>query len=166
MLLPSGESWGAVRSGFPNSSARGMSRGSSAWREAAERKEAERTRAARLIPSKIPAGTNSCHRFAVCLSFMLPMQLESLDLNLLLAFDALVSERNVTRAAEKMGLSHPAMSNALARLRQWLGDPLFERVGGAMQPTARARQLIAPVGEAIATLRQAFEAQPAFCPEE
>ncbi len=94
------------------------------------------------------------------------MQLESLDLNLLLAFDALVSERNVTRAAEKMGLSQPAMSNALARLRQWLGDPLFERVGGAMQPTARARQLIAPVGEAIATLRQAFEAQPAFCPED
>jgi DNA-binding transcriptional LysR family regulator len=93
------------------------------------------------------------------------MKLESLDLNLLLVFDALATERSVTQAAAKIGLSQPALSNALARLRSLLGDPLFERVGGQMQPTPGARQLLAPLSEAIAKLREALETQPAFRPE-
>lgn len=93
------------------------------------------------------------------------MKLESLDLNLLLVFDALASERNVTRAAAKIGLSQPALSNALARLRVLFRDPLFERAGGKMQPTPRARQLLAPLSEAIARLREALETKAAFRPE-
>lgn len=93
------------------------------------------------------------------------MKLESVDLNLLLVFDALATERSVTMAAAKIGLSQPALSNALARLRALFKDQLFERVGGQMQPTARARQLLAPLGEAIAKLREAIEAQAAFRPE-
>jgi DNA-binding transcriptional LysR family regulator len=93
------------------------------------------------------------------------MKLESLDLNLLLVFDALATERSVTRAAAKIGLSQPAFSNALARLRSVLGDQLFERAGRQMQPTPRARQLLAPISEAIAKLREALETQAAFRPE-
>jgi len=93
------------------------------------------------------------------------MKLESLDLNLLLVFDALATERSVTQAAAKIGLSQPALSNALARLRGLFGDPLFERAGGQMQPTPRARQLLAPLSEAIAKLREALETQAAFRPE-
>ncbi len=93
------------------------------------------------------------------------MKLESLDLNLLLVFDALATERSVTQAATKIGLSQPALSNALARLRSVFGDRLFERAGGQMQPTPRARQLLAPLGEAIAKLREALEGQTTFRPE-
>lgn len=93
------------------------------------------------------------------------MKLESLDLNLLLVFDALASERHVTRAAAKVGLSQPALSNALARLRTLFHDPLFERVGGQMQPTPRASQLLVPLGEVMAKLREALEPQAAFRPE-
>ncbi|HEY0144405.1 MAG TPA: LysR family transcriptional regulator [Thermoanaerobaculia bacterium] len=93
------------------------------------------------------------------------MKLESLDLNLLLVFEALVAEQNVTRAAERVGLSQPAMSSALSRLRRMLDDPLFERSSGRMQPTRRARQLIRPIGDALARIREALETQP-FQPEE
>jgi DNA-binding transcriptional LysR family regulator len=93
------------------------------------------------------------------------MKLESLDLNLLLVFDALATERSVTQAAAKIGLSQPALSNALARLRILFGDPLFERSARQMQPTARARQLLAPLSEAISKLREALESQAAFRPE-
>ena len=94
------------------------------------------------------------------------MKLESLDLNLLLVFDALASERSVTQAAAKIGLSQPALSNALARLRTLLKDPLFERFAGQMQPTPRARQLLVPLSEAISKLREALETQAAFQPEK
>ena len=90
------------------------------------------------------------------------MQLRSIDLNLLLAFDALAGEENVTRAAVRLGMSQPAMSGALARLRLLLGDPLFVRTGGRMRPTPRARELAAPVGAAIARLREAIEPGIAF----
>lgn len=93
------------------------------------------------------------------------MKLEALDLNLLLVFEALVAEQNVTRAAARVGLTQPAMSSALARLRQFLGDPLFERTAGRMEPTRRARQLMGPIGEALGRIRSALEAEP-FRPEE
>ena len=94
------------------------------------------------------------------------MKLESIDLNLLLVFDALSTERSVTQAATKVGLSQPALSNALARLRSLLGDPLFERSAGRMQPTPRARQLLVPLSEVISKLRETLETQAAFRPEE
>jgi DNA-binding transcriptional LysR family regulator len=94
------------------------------------------------------------------------MKLGSMDLNLLLAFDTLVAEGSVTEAAAKLNLSQPAMSGALARLRLRFGDPLFVRTGGRMRPTPRALQLAVPIGEAIATLRQAIEPGSSFLPEE
>src|SRR5436309_3377765 len=63
------------------------------------------------------------------------------DLNLLIALDALLQEENVSRAAARVGLSTPAMSHALARLRTQLGDPLLVRAGQHMVPTPRALDL-------------------------
>ena len=67
------------------------------------------------------------------------MNLGGLDLNLLVALDALLSERSVTRAAQRVGLSQPGMSNALGRLRRLFDDPLLVRQGATLVPTARAR---------------------------
>ncbi len=67
--------------------------------------------------------------------------LRRLDLNLLVAFDALMQERHVSRAAARLFLGQPAMSHVLARLREALGDPLFLRSGSRMEPTARAMEL-------------------------
>ena len=92
------------------------------------------------------------------------MKLDHLDLNLLLAFDVLASERSVTRAAARVGVSQPAMSGSLARLRAMFGDPLFVRADGHMAPTPRARQLAGPIGEALGRLRLAVEPAAAFQP--
>jgi len=67
--------------------------------------------------------------------------MKSADLNLLIALDALLQEQNVSRAAKRVGLSTPAMSHALARLRKQLGDPLLVRAGQRMVPTPRAADL-------------------------
>ena len=69
------------------------------------------------------------------------MNIYNFDLNLLRVLDALLRERNVSRAAERLSLSQPAVSNALGRLRELLDDPLLVRVGRAMQPTPRALAL-------------------------
>ncbi|WP_067222080.1 LysR family transcriptional regulator [Stappia indica] len=84
------------------------------------------------------------------------MNISSVDLNLLVAFDALMSERNVTRAARRIGLSQPAMSNALSRLRALLDDELFVRSGRGMEPTARAQSLAMPVSEALRRIEEAI----------
>jgi DNA-binding transcriptional LysR family regulator len=97
--------------------------------------------------------------------FVQMMKLGAIDLNLLLAFDALVTEASVTKAAAKLNTSQPAMSGALARLRLRFGDPLFVRSGGRMRPTARALQLAGPIAEALALLRQTIEPETAFRPE-
>ncbi|NVJ11705.1 LysR family transcriptional regulator, partial [Myxococcus sp. AM001] len=70
--------------------------------------------------------------------------LRQLDLNLLLVFDALMQEGNLTRAAERLHLSQSTVSNALARLRQQLGEELFQRTARGMTPTARAQALYIP----------------------
>src|SRR4051812_33611284 len=67
-----------------------------------------------------------------------PNRLAKLDLNLLVVLDVLLAERNVTHAAQRLGLSQPAVSNALARLRETLGDQLLVRTAHGMVPTARA----------------------------
>ena len=93
------------------------------------------------------------------------MNLAGMDLNLLVALDALLSERSVTRAAQRVGLSQPGMSNALSRLRRLLGDPLLVRRGAALVPTPRAEALAGPVREALELIRGAIEEPAAFHPE-
>ena len=78
--------------------------------------------------------------------------LRSVDLNLLVVFDALMAERNVTRAAERNGLSQPAVSKALNRLRGMFDDPLFVRRDRSMEPTARALELAGPIHGALADI--------------
>ncbi|MEM1413568.1 MAG: LysR substrate-binding domain-containing protein [Myxococcota bacterium] len=92
--------------------------------------------------------------------------LRSLALNLLVLFEALRREGNLTRAARRVGLSQPAASQALGRLRDALGDPLFERRRGGMEPTPRARSLAGPVREALQTLERGLLAAQVFEPEQ
>jgi len=84
------------------------------------------------------------------------MNLASLDLNLLAALDALVCEAHVGRAARKVGLSQPAMSHALARLRCLMADPLLVRTGARMELTPRAQALRAPLAQALDSVRAVF----------
>src|SRR5437016_10379641 len=84
------------------------------------------------------------------------MNLASLDLNLLAALDALVCEAHVGRAATKVGLSQPAMSHALARLRALMADPLLVRIGARMELTPRAQALRAPLAQALDSVRAVF----------
>lgn len=92
------------------------------------------------------------------------MDFHGVDLNLLVAFDALMNERNVTRAAVQVGVSQPAMSAALSRLRTLLGDPLFQRSADGLLPTARARDLAAPVAQALRQIEAAMINRTAFEP--
>lgn len=84
------------------------------------------------------------------------MSLAGVDLNLLVVLDALFEEQSVTRAAKRVGLSQPALSNALARLRTRLGDPLFVRTAGGMVPTPRAAELVPEVRAALLRIEQAL----------
>ena len=93
------------------------------------------------------------------------MNLATVDLNLLVAFEALMAERNVTRAGHRLGLGQPAMSAALARLRLTFKDELLVRVPGApMRPTEKAAALFAPVSEALAHVREIFDTGAGFDP--
>src|SRR3954454_5595208 len=84
------------------------------------------------------------------------MNLAALDLNLLVALDALLLEASVSRAAMRIGLSQPATSHALQRLREVLGDPLLVRVGARMELTPRAQALRAPLAQALDQVRGLF----------
>ena len=92
------------------------------------------------------------------------MNLDRFDLNLLVAFEALITEEQVTRAARRLHITQPALSGALARLRTVFGDQLFVKDGKSMRPTLRARELEGPIREALAKVRQAI-GRPAFKPE-
>jgi DNA-binding transcriptional LysR family regulator len=92
------------------------------------------------------------------------MNLTSIDLNLLVAFDALAREHNVTLAADRVGLSQPAMSNALARLRKKFNDPLFVRTAAGMQPTPYAQGLAEPIARACELLESALGVNAGFDP--
>ncbi len=85
-----------------------------------------------------------------------PMNLAALDLNLLVALDALLRESSVSRAALRIGLSQPATSHALQRLRDLLGDPLLVRTGARMELTPRALALQAPLAQALDQVRGLF----------
>jgi DNA-binding transcriptional LysR family regulator len=84
------------------------------------------------------------------------MNLSSLDLNLLVALDALLLEANVSRAAMRIHLSQPATSHALQRLRDLIGDPLLVRVGARMELTPRAQALRGPLAQALDQVRGLF----------
>lgn len=90
--------------------------------------------------------------------------LSSLDLNLLVVFDAILKDRNITIAARRVGLSQPAMSSALARLRKVFDDPLFVRTSNGMQPTPHAQLLAAPIQRACELVVSALEIDTAFDP--
>ncbi len=92
------------------------------------------------------------------------MNVSDLDLNLLRAFDAIATEGSVTIAGERIGLSQPAMSNALSRLRQLFGDPLFVRTPRGMRPTPFAQQLAQPVREALRLIQAALQQHAGFEP--
>ena len=85
------------------------------------------------------------------------VKLGAIDLNLLVVFDAVMRERNVTRASRLVGLSQPAMSHALARLRYMLKDDLFVRSPKGMLPTPRAEQLALPIRSALDGLQHSLE---------
>ncbi|MBS2538729.1 LysR family transcriptional regulator [Catenulispora sp. NF23] len=91
-------------------------------------------------------------------------QLHRLDLNLLLAFEALMAERSVTRAAVRMSVGQPAMSASLARLRSFFGDPLLVRDGRSLVPTLRAVELRAAFQEALDLIDSALRASRGFDP--
>src|SRR5438874_7341176 len=84
------------------------------------------------------------------------MNLNSLDLNLLVALDALLREASVSRAAMRIGLSQPAASHALQRLRDLIGDPLLVRTGARMELTPRAQGLRGPLTQALEQVRGLF----------
>ncbi|MBU0825615.1 MAG: LysR family transcriptional regulator [Alphaproteobacteria bacterium] len=93
------------------------------------------------------------------------MNFHGIDLNLLVAFNALMNERNVTRAATQVGVSQPAMSAALSRLRKFFGDPLFLRSADGLLPTARARDLSEPISKALLQIESTLVKKPQFVPK-
>ncbi|HVZ01671.1 MAG TPA: LysR family transcriptional regulator [Dongiaceae bacterium] len=88
---------------------------------------------------------------------MHPVNLSTIDIRLLLVFEALMRERSVSRAAQDVGMSQPAVSRALNALRQMLKDELFVRSPGGMMPTAQARDLAPPIREVLARMQAIFE---------
>src|ERR1700680_3073427 len=96
---------------------------------------------------------------------MYVMNLPASDPNPLLVFDAVMQDRSVTRAGGRIGLSQPAMSHALNRLRYMLKDELFIRTPGGMKPTPRAEQLALPVRNALNEMQLALEPET-FIPAE
>jgi DNA-binding transcriptional LysR family regulator len=84
-------------------------------------------------------------------------KLGAIDLNLLVVFDAIMRDRSVTRAGQRLGLSQPAMSHALTRLRHMLKDELFVRSPNGMLPTPRAEELATPIRVALDGLQQSLE---------
>lgn len=90
------------------------------------------------------------------------MNIKSIDLNLLVYLDVLLRTRNVTRAAEMLGISQPAMSNGLRRLRTLFSDPLLVRTSDGMSPTERAEQLQPLIREIVASVEKAVEPDKGF----
>ena len=88
------------------------------------------------------------------------MQFNRFDLNLLIALDVLLREKNITRAAEKVFVSQPAMSAALHRLRDYFDDPLLVRVGRDMELSPRGQSLVEPVREALLLIQATLGTQP------
>lgn len=92
------------------------------------------------------------------------VNLSRIDLNLLVVLEAIADEGGVSRAAEKLNLTQPAVSHALARLRQTMGDPLFVRHGRKLAPTALTKRLIEPLRRSLQTLEALIDRGDGFDP--
>lgn len=92
------------------------------------------------------------------------MDIRKLDLNLLVVLEAIHAEGSLTRAAQRLHLSQPALSHALARLREALDDPLFLRQGNRMVPTPRTQRLMGPLHEALGLIGEAVQEGARFEP--
>jgi DNA-binding transcriptional LysR family regulator len=92
------------------------------------------------------------------------MDISNVDLNLLVVFEALLEHQSVTRAGAAIGLSQPAMSAALAKVRLLFDDPLFVRAGGGVKPTARAEALAEPVRRVLQSVRSEILQKVRFDP--
>lgn len=92
------------------------------------------------------------------------MHISRVDLNLLVVFDTIYTEGGITKAAEKLHLTQPAISHALARLRDMFNDPLFERQGYKMVPTPLAKRLIDPLRESLQQLGSILNDTQSFEP--
>lgn len=93
-----------------------------------------------------------------------PMNISRHDLNLLVYLDVLLREKNVTRAADRLSISQPAMSNGLKRLREMFKDPLLVRTSRGMEPTARALTLQPVIHEILMQLESTLQTDEAFSP--
>lgn len=94
------------------------------------------------------------------------MELTDIDLNQLVLFHELMVERRVSRVAEKLGISQPGVSNALARMRRLFGDQLFLRTPSGMVPTPLAEQLAEPIGNALGLLHNGLNQRTGFDPTQ
>jgi DNA-binding transcriptional LysR family regulator len=101
----------------------------------------------------------------ISMIYMRGMHLSAVDLNLLVGLDALLRHRSVSRAAAEVGLSQPAMSRTLGRLRDLLDDPLLVRSGHDMVPTPRALSLSEPLAESLKAVRLTLEPPGEFDPK-
>jgi LysR family transcriptional regulator, nod-box dependent transcriptional activator len=93
-----------------------------------------------------------------------PMHFRNLDLNLLVALDALLLDRSITRAGKRVHLSQSAMSGALSRLREYFGDEILTQIGRRMIPTPLGESLAAPVRKLLLEIRSTVASQPTFDP--
>jgi len=93
------------------------------------------------------------------------MNLHRIDLNLFAVFDAIYTAGSLTKAADVLCITQPAVSNSLARLREMLNDPLFVRTGHSMTPTPVAQNIIVPAREALGLLRKSVLQSHIFEPE-
>src|SRR5262249_308905 len=94
------------------------------------------------------------------------MELKDVDLNLLVVFNQLLAERRVSAAASVLGVSQPAVSNALNRPRRLRGDELFLRTSRGMEPTPFAEQLAEPIRQALSTIHSTINQRAVFEPSE
>ncbi len=92
------------------------------------------------------------------------VNLRTFDLNLLRIFEAVMHDRSVSKAADKLGLSQPAVSNGLNRMRRQFEDPLFIRTNSGMEPTPKAEQLAAAVSQGLTTIRSGLSSTTNFDP--
>lgn len=92
------------------------------------------------------------------------MNLAGIDLNLFIVFDTIYAERSLTRSADILHITQPAVSNALSRLRVAFGDPLFVRVGRTMMPSPLAQNLVGPVRASLRQLRATIDGGRRFDP--
>lgn len=94
------------------------------------------------------------------------MNTEKMDLNLLLAFEAILETKSVTKASERLGISQPSMSHVLGKMRKAFGDPLFVRVKNEMQPTPRALSITGPIHQTLELARNQIFRRQVFVPAQ